>query len=133
MSIWCIFRAFFEFKFGYIERVGFPPFFFVAKKFFFSNFLKKCRICFSMKLTVKNFRNFLLLNSLKKNSKIFYSQFHWKKIGIFSENSKKKSFATKKKGSQGGISTIFPGKENPTWPFVGFWREMRLGQSFWCI
>ena len=37
-----------------------------------------------MKLTVKNFRIFLLLNSLKKKkSKFFYSQFYWKRFREF--------------------------------------------------
>ena len=90
--------------------VGIPPVtpFFLWQKFLFSNFPKKCRFFFSMKLTVKNFENFL--QSLKK------------KFDIFSENSKTKIFATKKKGSQGrGKSQQFF-QENPTWSFVGFWR-----------
>ena len=37
------------------------------------------------------------MNLVKKISKIFYSQFHWKKqFEIFSENSIKHVFATKK-------------------------------------
>ena len=54
----------------------------VVKNFFF-RILRKCRIFFSMNSKVKNFENFLLLNSLKKNSKIFYCWIHWKKFRKF--------------------------------------------------
>ena len=90
----------------FLEKL-FPPVtpFFFWQKLFFVNFSKKSQNFFSMKLTVKNLENVLLLNSLKKHFK------------IFSENSKKKSFAKKKRGFQGGNQFF---QENQTRPFIGF-------------
>ena len=74
------------------------------------------------KFLIVNFRllkNFLLLNSLKKNSKIFYSQFHWKKISKIFQKIRKKSFCLKKKRSQeGGNAPFFPVKSDTTFHWV---------------
>ena len=127
----------------FLEKLsGFsPPFFFVfVAKDFFSDFLKKFRNFFSMKLTVKifeivfnefsskkflivNFRllkNFLLLNSLKKFSKIFTVNFVEKKFRNFFRKSEKNFFATKKKGGAQGVKirVIFPGKSDTTFRWV---------------
>ena len=46
--------------------------------------VKNFRIFFCNEFSSKKFENFLQSISLKKNSKIFYSQFHWKKLLKFS-------------------------------------------------
>ena len=53
-----------------------PFFLCVWQKKFFPNFSKKCRIFFSMKLTLKNFGNFFTEISSKK----FQIFFQWPKI-----------------------------------------------------
>ena len=77
------------------------PFFLWEKLFFFSNSPKQCRIFFSMKLTVKNFRNCFAMNSLKNNFENYLQSISLKKkFDIFSENSKKNNFSHKQKGGK---------------------------------
>ena len=71
-----------------IVGIPFPvtSFFFCGKNFF-SNFPKKCRI-FTMKLTVKNFRNFFQWIQQYKNFEFFFNEIDCKKFSkLFSINS----------------------------------------------
>ena len=84
------------------QILSFPsvrPLLFLWKKNLFSNFPKKCRFFFEMKLTVKNFENFLQSISFQK------------KIDIFSEISKKIKICHKKKGVTGETQQFV--QENP--------------------
>ena len=54
----------------------------------------------------------------KKNSKTFYSQFHWKNISKFFQKIRKKHFLPKKKKSQGGNATFFSAKSDMTFRWV---------------
>ena len=123
------------------------PFFFVAKIVFFRIFRKNVEFFFneidckklfeifsmnsavknfefffnSLKLTITNFRKFFTAEFIEKTFRKFFTvNFIEKKIDIFSENSKKKIFVTKKKVSQGGVEirTIFPGKSDTTFRWV---------------
>ena len=97
----------------------------IKKKFFLKFFSKiyspppsefKCTCGYWKKI-----RHFLLLNLLKKISKSFHSQFHWKKNSTFFWKIRKKNFCHKnKKGvTRGGeIPTIFPGKSDMTFRWV---------------
>ena len=82
-----------------------------------------------MKLAVKHFRkflivnlrllkNFLLLNSLQKKFENFLQSISLKKnFESFSENPKKQIFALKKRGGENSGQFF---QKNPTRPFVGF-------------
>ena len=93
---------------------------FVAKFFFSSNFPKKCRIFFN-EIDCKKFLKFFTVNFIEK------------KFDIFSGNLKKKIFATKRKTGHRGEKSQQFFQENPTPPFVGFWRDLSMIyiQYFW--
>ena len=107
------------------KKGAFPPlwplFLFLGKKNFFG--WKIFEIFFN-EIGCKKFSIFFCNEfSSKKFSKFFYSQFHWKNILKFFQKIRKKFFALKKKRGHRGECTFFFFQQNPTRPFVGFWRE----------
>ena len=93
-----------------------------CKKFsnFFCNEFNSKKVFDSPKLTIKNFRNFLVMKGYwkciycwihwKKNSKIFYIQFHWKKNSKIFQKIQKKLFCLKKGVTGGGKFRILSSK-----------------------
>ena len=81
---------------------------------FFNEFSsKKFRIVFNiLKLTIKNFRKFLLQNSWEKIFENFYCRIHGKKNSTFFRKIRKNKFLPQRK--KGKIPTIFPGKSDMT-------------------
>ena len=86
----------------------------------------------------KKFRKFFIVNFkllkkifftaefIAKNSKFFYSQFHWKKISKNFQKIRKKFFCLKnKKRSQGGNAPFFPVKFDTTfhWVLMFVWKN----------
>ena len=85
----------------------------------------------SLKLTIENFRNFLLLNSLKNNFENCLLLNSLKKNSTLFRKIRKKFFATKKKRvTEGGEKSRQFFQENPTRPFVGFWYISPVSSSF---
>ena len=110
-----------EFFLNEFSSKNFPQFFAV-------NFIKKNFEKFLI-VNLRLLKNFLLLNSLKKNSKFFYSQFDWKNISKFFQKIRKKIFCQKKKGSQGRWKMHLFFQQNLTRPFVGFWHNHHINSE----